>query len=107
MSQPALSRYHPVEAKPGAECVSEPAILRAVGELATTIFHPVGTARMGPDHDAGAVTDAKLAVRGVERLTIADASVMPTITSGNTNAPSVMIGERGAEFVLEATSGKR
>lgn len=101
MSQPALARYRPMEEKPGENCTSDDDILTAVGDLATTIFHPVGTARMGPDDDDGAVTDARLRVRGVTGLRVGDASIMPTITSGNTNAPSVMIGEKGAAMILE------
>ena len=75
-------------------------LAEAAGRIATTIFHPVGTARMGPEGDVLAVVDAKLAVHGVEGLTIADASVMPRIVSGNTHAPVVMIAERAAEFLL-------
>jgi choline dehydrogenase len=73
---------------------------RAAGEIGTTIFHPVGTARMGPDSDPGAVVDGRLRVRGVQGLRVIDASVMPLITSGNTNSPTLMIAERGAEMVL-------
>ena len=101
MRQPALARFNPVEEKPGPSVDDEASILKSVGDLATTIFHPVGTARMGPDGDRGAVLDARLRVRGVGGLRVADASVMPSITSGNTNAPSVMIGEKGAAMILE------
>ena len=76
-------------------------LLAAAGDLATTIFHPVGTARMGVDGDVHAVLDARLRVRGVSGLRVADASVMPTITSGNTNSPTLMIAEKGAEMILE------
>ena len=72
---------------------------RAAGDLGTTIFHPVGTCKMGPAHDTTAVVDDQLRVHGVRGLRVIDASIMPTITSGNTNAPTVMIAERGAEFI--------
>ncbi len=85
---PALARYRPEEYLPGSSSshpMSE--LAHAAGDIGTTIFHPVGTARMGADNDPLAVTDADLRVRGVEGLRIADASVMPRITSGNTAAP--------------------
>ncbi|MBW8785630.1 MAG: GMC family oxidoreductase N-terminal domain-containing protein [Novosphingobium sp.] len=96
VSQPALARYQPDELRPGAELTSDEELERAVGRISTTIFHPVGTAAMG------VVVDAELRVTGVERLRVIDASVMPTITSGNTNAPVMMIAEKGAELVLAA-----
>jgi choline dehydrogenase len=89
-----------VEWKPGPELVSDDDLKRAAGALGTTIFHPVGTCRMG--HDALAVVDDRLRVHGVEGLRVIDASVMPRIVSGNTNAPTVMIAEKGAEFVRQA-----
>jgi choline dehydrogenase-like flavoprotein len=101
VGQPPLARFRPEEYKPGAHLTSQDELVRAAGDLGTTIFHPVGTARMGPDHDPGAVLDERLRVRGVERLRVIDASVMPRITSGNTNSPTVMIGEKGAAMVLE------
>jgi choline dehydrogenase-like flavoprotein len=79
--------------------------VRAAGDLGTTIFHPVGTARMGPDHDPMAVLDERLRVRGIRCLRVIDASAMPRITSGNTNSPTVMIGEKGAAMVLEDARG--
>ena len=99
MEMPALARFSPVEFKPGAAYQSEEELVRAAGDIGTTIFHPVGTAKMGPDSDAMAVVDGRLRVRGVEGLRVIDASIMPTITSGNTNSPTLMIAERGAEMV--------
>jgi choline dehydrogenase len=96
VGQPALARYRPEEARPGAEHDSEDDLVRAAGAIGTTIFHPVGTAAMG------SVVDGELRVLGVDALRVIDASVMPTITSGNTNAPTMMIAEKGAEMVLRA-----
>jgi choline dehydrogenase len=78
----------------------EAALVRAAGDIGTTIFHPVGTAKMGPAADPMAVVDARLRVHGIDALRVVDASVMPTITSGNTNAPTLMIAERAAEWIL-------
>ena len=99
MAANALARFEPEEWKPGPEVESDEALAAAARDLGTTIFHPVGTCRMGSDPLA--VVDDRLAVHGVARLRVIDASVMPRITSGNTNAPTVMIAEKGAEFVLE------
>lgn len=101
VAQPALARFSPQEYKPGAHLTSDDELVRAAGEIGTTIFHPVGTARMGAAHDVMAVLDERLRVRGIEGLRVIDASVMPRITSGNTNSPTVMIGEKGAAMVLE------
>ncbi|MBU3076790.1 GMC family oxidoreductase [Sphingomonas quercus] len=102
MQQPALARYSPAEHVPGAGIGDDTdELVRAAGDIGTTIFHPVGTARMGRAGDAGAVVDERLRVRGVDRLRVIDASVMPTITSGNTNTPTIMIAERGSGFVIE------
>ena len=98
--QSALAKYQPEEWKPGMQYQSDEALARLAGDIATTIFHPVGTCKMGPLNDPLAVVDAKLKVHGVAGLRIADASVMPTITSGTTNAPTLMIAERTAEWVL-------
>ena len=100
VAQAPLARFKPEEYKPGAHLTSNDELVRAAGDIGTTIFHPVGTARMGPDHDAMAVLDERLRVRGINRLRVIDASAMPRITSGNTNSPTVMIGEKGAEMVL-------
>ncbi len=100
IKSPALARYAPVEFRPGAEVDDDAGLLKAAGDLGTTIFHPVGTAKMGPDNDPMAVTDARLRVRGIEALRVIDASVMPRIVSGNTNSPTIMIAEKGAAMVL-------
>jgi choline dehydrogenase len=101
VAQAPLARFKPQEYKPGAHLASDEELVGAAGDIGTTIFHPVGTARMGPDHDLMAVLDERLRVRGIERLRVIDASAMPRITSGNTNSPTVMIGEKGAEMVLQ------
>jgi choline dehydrogenase len=101
-AQPALARFQPQEIKPGVAFQSDEALARLAGDIGTTIFHPVGTCRMGRSGDEQAVVDAQLRVRGVEGLRVADASVMPTITSGNTNAPTLMIAERAATLIRAA-----
>jgi choline dehydrogenase len=103
VSAPALARYEPIEYRPGAHLTTQLDLMRAAGDIGTTIFHPVGTLKMGVDSDPKAVTDAQLKVRGVEGLRVADASVMPTIISGNTNAPTMMIAEKAAEMILMET----
>ena len=99
MAAPALAPFNPTELKPGPDIQSEEALQRAAGDLGTTIFHPVGTCKMGPQHDPETVVDDELRVHGIKGLRVIDASIMPTITSGNTNAPTVMIAERGAQFI--------
>ena len=103
VAQPALQKYSPVEYLPGPAVRNddEAALAKAAGDIGTTIFHPVGTARMGRDDDARAVVDARLRVIGLQGLRVVDASVMPTITSGNTNSPTMMIAEKGAAMILE------
>jgi choline dehydrogenase len=96
---PALARFEPQEFKPGREFESDEELARAAGDIGTTIFHPVGTAKMGRDDLA--VVDPRLRVRGIERLRVADASVMPSITSGNTNAPTMIIAEKAADMIKE------
>ncbi|WP_406857949.1 GMC family oxidoreductase N-terminal domain-containing protein [Alsobacter sp. KACC 23698] len=97
----ALERFHPEEYKPGAHLTSEEDLAKAAGDVSSTIFHPVGTAKMGVADDPLAVLDERLRVRGVERLRVIDASSMPRITSGNTNSPTMMIAEKGARMILE------
>ena len=103
VAQPALQQYSPVEYLPGTQMRDddEAALIKAAGDIGTTIFHPVGTARMGRPDDARAVVDARLKVIGIEGLRVADASVMPSITSGNTNSPTMMIAEKGAAMILQ------
>jgi choline dehydrogenase len=98
MAAEALSKYAPEEWRPGSSVESDAALVKAAGDLGSTIFHPVGTCKMG--NDAGSVVDDRLRVHGIAGLRVIDASVMPRITSGNTNAPTYMIAERGAEFLL-------
>ena len=103
---PALARFSPQEFRPGAAAQSDAELARAASDIGTTIFHPVGTAKMGRDDDAMAVCDARLRVRGLDGLRIADASVMPRITSGNTNAPTMMIAEKAAAMMLADAAGR-
>ncbi|OGA17657.1 MAG: choline dehydrogenase [Betaproteobacteria bacterium RIFCSPLOWO2_02_FULL_66_14] len=100
MAAKALAKYQPEEFRPGPRAESDPELERAAGELGTTIFHPVGTCRMGADPMA--VVDDALRVHGVDRLRVVDASIMPRITSGNTNAPAYVIAEKGAQMILAA-----
>ena len=97
MGQAAMAKYQPEEFRPSDPSDDDAALAAAAGEIGTTIFHPVGTARMGAD--PGAVVDPALKVNGVEGLRVVDASVMPTITSGNTNSPVIMIAEKAAEMI--------
>jgi choline dehydrogenase len=107
VAQPALAPYKPLEHLPGPSVGDDDAsLIKAAGDVGTTIFHPVGTVKMGRDSDPLAVVDERLRVLGVEGLRIIDASVMPTITSGNTNAPTMMIAEKGAAFILEDAQGR-
>jgi len=100
MASRALQKYEPEEFKPGPAINTDSELEQAAGELGTTIFHPVGTCKMG--NDPMAVVDDRLRVLGVDRLRVIDASVMPRITSGNTNAPTYLIAEKGARMILEA-----
>jgi choline dehydrogenase len=100
-SQPALAKYCPEEWKPGVQYQSDEELARLAGDIATTIFHPVGTTRMGADGDPMAVLDGRLCVRGVAGLRVVDAGAMPTITSGNTNSPTLMMAEKAAAWVRQ------
>ena len=95
----ALKPYEPEEFTPGPAFQSEEELVRAAGNIGTTIFHPIGTCRMGRENDPSAVVDSRLRVRGIERLRVIDASIMPTITSGNTNSPTLMIAERASQIL--------
>mgnify|MGYP002640915176 FL=1 len=99
VAQPALQQFNPVEFKPGPELDTEDELVRASGDISTTIFHPVGTCKMG--NDPMAVVDDRLRVRGIAGLRVADASIMPTITSGNTNSPTIMIAEKASDMIKQ------
>ncbi len=97
-----LARYGPVEFKPGPQFTSDADLMQVAGDISTTIFHPVGTCKMGAAGDVHAVVDSELQVRGVQGLRVVDASVMPIITSGNTNSPTIMIAEKAAHLIRAA-----
>ena len=98
-AQPALAPYEPQEWKPGPQYQTDDELARLAGDIATTIFHPVGTTRMGRSDDPMAVLDSHLRVRGVQGLRVVDAGAMPSITSGNTNSPTLMMAEKAAEWI--------
>ena len=100
VAQPALAKYKPKELKPGAQFQTDEELTKLAGDIASTIFHPIGTTKMGRDDDSMAVVDSKLRVRGISGLRIVDAGVMPTITSGNTNSPTLMIAEKAAGWII-------
>ncbi|MBN43482.1 MAG: choline dehydrogenase [Alphaproteobacteria bacterium] len=99
VSQPAMAKFAPEEFRPGPDIKGGAELAKAAGNIATTIFHPVGTAKMGDDPDA--VVDDRLRVHGIQGLRVVDASIMPTITSGNTNSPVIMIAEKAADMIRE------
>jgi choline dehydrogenase len=99
VEQAALAPYSPEEYKPGKQYQSDDELVKAAGDIGTTIFHPVGTCKMGRVDDPMAVLDSELRVRGISHLRVVDASAMPTITSGNTAAPTMMIAQRAAELL--------
>ena len=101
MSQAAMAAYEPQEFKPGEEYQSDEALARLAGDIASTIFHPVGTTAMGRAEDPMAVVNSRLQVHGIEGLRVVDAGVMPHITSGNTNSPNLMIAEKAAHFIAQ------
>jgi choline dehydrogenase len=104
VAQPGMAKHRPSEFKPGAEYQSDEELAKLAGDIATTIFHPTGTARMGQRSDPMAVVDARLRVIGVHGLRVVDASVMPNITSGNTNSPTLMIAEKAARWMRESAA---
>ena len=104
-AQPALAKYQPEEWRPGPQYQSDEELARLAGDIATTIFHPVGTTAMGPDGDPQAVLDARMRVRGIAGLRVVDAGAMPTITSGNTNSPTLMMAEKAARWIVEDARG--
>ncbi len=106
-AQPALAPYRPEEWRPGPQYQSDEDLARLAGDIATTIFHPVGTTKMGADSDPMAVLDTRLRVRGVAGLRVVDAGAMPTITSGNTNSPTLMLAERAAQWVTGGAAAGR
>ncbi len=101
MAQPAMQRYSPEEFKPGPQFETQAELVSAAGDIGSTIFHPVGTCKMGDASDPTAVVNDRLQVHGLQGLRVVDASIMPTIVSGNTNAPTLMIAERAAAWILE------
>jgi choline dehydrogenase len=101
VSSPAMKKFEPEEFKPGIEFASDDELAREAGNIGTTIFHPVGTCKMGPESDKMAVVDERLKVYGLQGLRVVDASVMPTITSGNTNSPTLMIAEKASDMILK------
>jgi choline dehydrogenase len=102
-AQPSLQTYISEEFEPGINVQTDEELLAHTRKKATTVFHPVGTCKMAPESDRGSVVDERLRVRGIEQLRVIDASIMPTLTSGNTNAPAIMIGEQGADFIKADT----
>ena len=100
MGQPAMQSYQPEEFKPGIQHQSDAELAKLAGDIANTIFHPVGTVKMGHNNDPTAVLDPHLRVKGLAGLRVVDASIMPKITSGNTNSPTLMIAEKAASWIL-------
>jgi len=96
-----MAAYEPEEFKPGVKYQTDEELARLAGDIASTIFHPVGTTRMGRDDDPMAVVNSRLQVRGIRGLRVVDAGVMPTITSGNTNSPTLMIAEKAAQWISQ------
>jgi len=94
-----FKKYEPEEYRPGSHIKDDEELVKAASDYAQTIFHPVGTCKMGQDDMS--VVDEKLKVRGIKNLRVIDASIMPNITSGNTNAPTIMIAEKGADMILQ------
>ena len=100
MSTKAYEKYEPNEILPGKELQSYEELAEAAGNISLSIFHPVGTCKMGQRSDPTAVVDEELRVHGLNGIRVIDASIMPTITSGNTNSPTIMIAEKGADMIM-------
>jgi choline dehydrogenase-like flavoprotein len=101
LGMPAMARYTSAELAPGADVATDAQLEAYVRQYTNTTYHPVGTCKMGPASDPMSVVDAQLRVHGIDGLRVADASIIPDIIGGNTAAPSMMIGERAAAFILE------
>ena len=101
MRQPAMQQYEPEEFKPGVQYETDEELAKLAGDIATTIFHPTSTVKMGHKTDKSAVLDSHLRLKGTTGLRVVDASVMPEITSGNTNSPTLMIAEKAARWILQ------
>jgi choline dehydrogenase len=106
VAQSAMAKYQPEEYKPGVQYQTDEELAKLAGDIATTIFHPVGTAKMGLQQDIMAVVDSRLKVHGISGLRVVDASVMPLITSGNTNSPTLMLAEKAAQWIAEDAKAK-
>jgi choline dehydrogenase len=105
MAAPAIARYVAAELNPGPDCTSDDALLAYARDKGTTVFHPTSTCRMGSDSKA--VVDETLRVKGLDRLRVIDASIMPALVSGNTNAAAIMIAEKGADMILKGTAAQK
>jgi choline dehydrogenase-like flavoprotein len=105
LSMPAMARYSGAELSPGPGVKSDAELEAFIRANLATTYHPVGTCKMGPRQDPMAVVDSRLRVHGISGLRVADASIMPNIIGGNTSAPSMMIGERAAEFIVQDSNG--
>ena len=100
LQQPAIARHIVVERSPGPKVLSDDSLKEWIRDVGRTVYHPVGTCRMG-ESDERAVVDSRLRVHGIARLRVVDASIMPNVTTGNTNAPTIMIAEKGSAMILE------
>ena len=107
MAQPAMAAFAPIEVQPGAAFETQSELVRAAGLIGTTIFHPVGTCKMGAPDNPLAVVDWRLRARGIDKLRVCDASIMPTIVSGNTCSPTLMVAERTAAWMAQRLDGQQ
>ena len=101
MKSQSFKDYFPEEVRPGKDCQSDESLLEGARKNSTTIFHPIGTCKMGVSDDSMSVVDKNLKVFGISNLRVIDASIMPNITSGNTNAPTIVIADKGSDFILK------